>query len=759
MKTVSGGLHVFGVIDGDKGDVGDSAVVYGLLPSPDKVVFAVDANGDYTPSTGVLISCRYTKTVGGTTTSGAQTYNENGAVSIDRKYNIFYRLILDDGTVYNTSRCINGWNWLRYLPAIHGQGDTFGKVVSVELALAAASTINVDYVNDESRNPMSDDKIICRVTVPVIRDGSPGPPGSTPADGRDAAVLEVYSGNPVLFSTDSDGVTVGAQSKDVLIRIRTAGGTASPAAANITVASSFGNVAVTKDSNTNGKITLAVLANKPITEGALTVTATATIGGVSHTASGCIAVACNRMGLRGETGPWRYYDGPWKSDKTYSKTAGTPIVLGSDGHKYYLFGNSSLNEDPSLPTYQNGSPWQLTTEDFKFLVAEMVFSDNAQFSAFVFNTDWLISISGTINGARYYSSSKDSPATVVWDGDSVPAYTRFNPALPNGKMNVPVTNASIVSSVVTDNAYFDLPGGHKYIIAVTIAGRSSDDTDLSQDIYLRLVDNNENVRSKTVDHNGRFVFSTPYSPSEDVSLRICCVSQQGLSASVAAVEVTSTTAFIPNYAVNGLSGETYQNVAHISGEVTANRLLASDSLFSTEITPGVAEFRSILFPLSYLRIGADENGMVFQMTDKKGRLIWNLGGASNGIGSITSGGGDYTTVYYKQMTSRDPAVSEFSNVTQADCTAYYRYNGAWAKTSGGEVQFDTGEEALDGIVHTSKVKGANVNIIPPGYYVKPNNGLFFMEASIDDNDTPKKSVFIYHFVDGRITETITKEFY
>ena len=155
------------------------------------------------------------------------------------------------------------------------------------------------------------------------------------------------------------------------------------------------------------------------------------------------------------------------------------------------------------------------------------------------------------------------------------------------------------------------------------------------------------------------------------------------------------------------------------------------------------------------------DGMVFQMTDKDGRLIWNLGGSSNGIGSILSGGGDYTTVYYKSMSGRNPAVSEFNNVTKDDCTEYYQYNGKWASANG-ERQFVDGEEAKSGIVHTIRTNVPGAYLIPDGYYVKPNNGIFLTEVSnveVGDSTGQKKTVYIYHFVSGKITETLSKEFY
>ena len=757
MKKVSGGLWVKGVIDGDKGD---ASVVYDLLPSPDKIAFGVDSDNHFTPSAGIGVTCGYTKTVGGTTTSGVQP--DSG--KIDGKYYICYRLLDANGTPIATysGNQTNGWDWLTGTNSNLDGTSTVSKAGKTITVKPGTTCSALEFcLRSSSASTVSETDIIARKTVPIIRsgltggDGSPGSPGNP---GRDAAVLEFTSGNPVLFKTDSSGVTAQQQNRSVDLRIRTAGGTAVPTTANITVPSSYGNIAISTP--TNGVVYLNVAANVSISDGSITVSASGTIGGVVYNASGTIVIACNRTGVRGAIGPWVYYDGPWKSDRTYNKDAGTPFVKASDRLMYILSGaSSSLNQNPTNVNYQNGSPWEVMTYSFKYLVAEMVFSLNAQFGGFVFNHDWMISISGTIGGTHYYSPSKDEPAMV--SGESVPAYTHFNPSLPDGKMDVPVSTAGIVSTATNVNAVFSLLGGHSYSFAVTISGRSSSNKSLTIDIYLRRVGSNTNLDTLTVDHNGRFTLPHLYSPATDVDVRICTVCSQGLTASVAAIMVMSDTVFVPNFAVDGLTGRTYQNDAHVAGVIKATSLFASDGLFSTQILPGVAEFRSVLWPLSVLRLGADDDGMLFQMTDKNGRMIWNLGGSSNGIGSITSGGGDYTSVYYKQMSGSTPAKHEFENVTRDDCIEYYRYNGQWA-TANGARQFAEGEAAKDGIVHTVKTSVANASLITAGYYVEPNNGVFLMEAqhtAQNDSGAQQKTVKIYRFASGKIAETISYKFY
>lgn len=205
--------------------------------------------------------------------------------------------------------------------------------------------------------------------------------------------------------------------------------------------------------------------------------------------------------------------------------------------------------------------------------------------------------------------------------------------------------------------------------------------------------------------------------------------------------------FCPNFAVDGRTGEIYEKKAHIAGDVTATRLLCSDGSMMTEISPGMAVFSSILHPLSQLIIGTDNNGMVFKMTDKDGRVIWNLGGGTGGIGSIESGGGDYTTLYYKRMSGATPSKSEFINIRQSDCTQYYRYNGRWASANGAK-QWAVGEEAKNGIVHTTETSDPSSSLIQNGWYTKPNNGQIMAQI---DSDT--KTVVLYRYSGGRLAET------
>lgn len=137
----------------------NTSAVYQLHPNMSAVNFHVDANGNYIPSSQDVY-CGYTKTDGG----GTQTFPGNNIANLWREggapYNIFWRRQLSDGT-------FSEWHWTKDLPSGVRSIDSTTTDIGIEFAMSSASSFSL----------LSDQNIIDRELVPIVKDGKNGPKG------------------------------------------------------------------------------------------------------------------------------------------------------------------------------------------------------------------------------------------------------------------------------------------------------------------------------------------------------------------------------------------------------------------------------------------------------------------------------------------------------------------------------------------------------------------------------------------------------
>lgn len=263
-------------------------------------------------------------------------------------------------------------------------------------------------------------------------------------------------------------------------------------------------------------------------------------------------------GGRGKTGRFFYYGGEF-DDTDIQKTfkindAETPYfshgvnaITGLPNCHVY---NPSTNPSSDLTMAQmwansnqswNNAPWETFTNDFQYLMTRAVFSDQAYLGSFVVNTDWLISQHGKVNQV----ASNE--------------YTKFYPEFVNG--GDLCENFDVDANyILAGNAYF--VGGKKYYIKVSGSSFST-----GCQLNVRMYDGSSNVGNTinltSSSPNGTITFEPTTSGTYYV--RANC-NDGGQTAKLKAY----VECFVPNFAVDGLTGETYQNAAHISGYVQAS---------------------------------------------------------------------------------------------------------------------------------------------------------------------------------------------
>lgn len=154
------------------------------------------------------------------------------------------------------------------------------------------------------------------------------------------------------------------------------------------------------------------------------------------------ALAATKSGQRGKVGRFYYYSGfDWDANNDTNtfvvNDAQVPYFskAGSTGNKYYVFNPETIPASGSMTMAQmwsasnqsfNNKPWEAMTNDFKYLITEVIFAQFAQFGSAIINGDWMLSTNGTINGVAYNNGA-------LYNGS--PAYTWFDPQYPNESVN------------------------------------------------------------------------------------------------------------------------------------------------------------------------------------------------------------------------------------------------------------------------------------------------------------------------------------
>ena len=262
-------------------------------------------------------------------------------------------------------------------------------------------------------------------------------------------------------------------------------------------------------------------------------------------------------GARGKVGRFFYYAQEWtnSSSPLYIVTDAQAPYFSYNGD-YYVF-NPEQNYPNGISMHDMGAPstassnWKKMWNDFKYIITQAIFGKYAHFGSFIINGDWMISQYGTINGSQSTS------------------YTKFYPEFIHGCSLCKSFDVS-VSYVIAGSAYFI--GGKKYYIKV-IGSSFSSGSQLNVRMYNGSSNVGNTINLTSSSPNGTIAFEP--TTSGTYYLRADC-QPSGMTAKLTAY----VDCFVPNFAVDGLTGETYQQNTYVKGTIRANILYHS----ITEIT-------------------------------------------------------------------------------------------------------------------------------------------------------------------------------
>lgn len=385
---------------------GENAILQELLPSLDTISFARQSDGSLTPASRNL-DLSIKKTQGSQTI--IKTISESG---------LTIRWSLSVMPTQPTA----GSAW--------GQGTATGVTWSGN-TMQIANSISAEHVCIASFN--SSGTLVDRETIPVIKDGNNGEDALT-------LVLDTYA---IAFPTDSNysvesqiTYTVGAR---MYLGNSSIPRTITSLTASLDVAD--GDIDVSRTSPANGVV---IDLGEARFSNIIGVNVTAVCAEGTRTAKIILTAAPKgEKGTRGKVGRFFYYAGVFDQNSTSPSfpinDAQAPYFM--TGNNFHVFnpeenpsgGSMTMSEmwaATESPKSFNSKPWEVMTDDFKYLITEAIFGSYAHFGSFIINGDWMISQHGVIydtNGGIHTIDASHSYGNYNVNN----AYTLFDVDYPN----------------------------------------------------------------------------------------------------------------------------------------------------------------------------------------------------------------------------------------------------------------------------------------------------------------------------------------
>lgn len=444
----------------------------------------------------------------------------------------------------------------------------------------------------------------------TLKDGKDG------QDGQDALnlVLDTYS---IAFPTDSDYYVENELRYTVGAKMFLGNNTQQTITTNINATSDDGDVYVNGTTNSiNITIGEARFQNK-IT---ISVTATCSLG--TRTAEIYLtAVPMGAVGSRGKTGRFYYYAGEFDvNDNTHTffvNDAQAPY-FNTGGTKFHVY-NSDTNGSFTMAQMGdnfNSAPWEIMTNDFKYIITEAIFGKYAHFGSFIINGDWMLSQHGTLvssGGTEIIvdESNQDiqhdnGATTIVLNGNSVNSglivcqvsftvdtNTQVSITItPSSESNFDFGAVGELDSVELKNATAAKIKNNTVTSLIKASGTTAASTtvNVSAGTHFFYIAYAKDGSSAQGSDNATFSFGS-LTYSVDLVKKSDGMTYTSPKWGVAytwfddqdpLAKTTPSTGykFRPNFAVDALTGSTYQNKAYVAGNILTPYLRITNNNYS-----------------------------------------------------------------------------------------------------------------------------------------------------------------------------------
>ena len=239
--------------------------------------------------------------------------------------------------------------------------------------------------------------------------------------------------------------------------------------------------------------------------------------------------------------------------------------------------------DMQYPSNSSSNWHKMFYNKQQFFASDVIFGKYAHLGSFIINGDWQMSTDGKVNGVALSNSSTIGGAVIGRSENStfsVKGYTLFDEESPLGESDLLAqgsgTIASSTSVQVLDSS---VPLNSFYTYCVSCTGHSNS---ASYPVKLRIRNDTYGSLEAITLNTGTDNFASAYFRVSDSGSYVVDLYQPttGGGGEVSSWSIYRVK-FAPNFAVDGFTGKTYQNDAHIKGVVEA-----VNGTFNGELTAG-----------------------------------------------------------------------------------------------------------------------------------------------------------------------------
>ena len=281
---------------------------------------------------------------------------------------------------------------------------------------------------------------------------------------------------------------------------------------------------------------------------------------------------------------FQFYKGDANTQEPYEDF----VVYNGTYYKCKKTHTKTTTNYPGSTADTNNGYWELTTK-VGIVAANILFGDHGYFGSAIISTDWMISTNGTIDGVAYNNGA-------TYNG--VIAYSLFNPNNPLGK---PIylynwTGTKTIASGTTTSSFttVSLVAGKTY--QLQCAGKTSNASGV---VYVRLRNTSTGATYTPVmiNESSDVLRSGHFNCTVTGSYYLEMYHTDSYTGTVNSCVLTEKN-FAPVYALDLLTGTTYQGSAHIRGVIEANLYYSKTRLVtesSYQINPETEPYSTFIY--------------------------------------------------------------------------------------------------------------------------------------------------------------------
>lgn len=503
-------------------------------------------------------------------------------------------------------------------------------------------------------------------TLPIVKDGIKGQPGSP---GEDAA--KAYATPEVItIPCNEDGSVAGIIERSIIFSMKA--GSHSASLTGVTAGTRPTGVATEAVSANAVKITIDTSATAAGMAGGVTFTVIGSYGGKSYSVPvtvGLIGALKGAQGqsIHGDPGKICYIAGEYNDEITYTSNDEQTVAVevdngGETADVYYLEAKSNVVSGSHIaPTDYGQTVWKKGLSNYNLIRTRYLFADFGHLASFIMRGDWMISQYGTLKGAGGTDIVVDA-SNADREYRAVTAVVLNGNSIHNGLIVCKVALFSSIDTTVTititpssePNYDFGAVGrlGDDSFVNATAASirsgtgcllRASGTTPASVTVP---VTKNESKKyfyiAYAKDASDSYGNGNDNATFEFKGIGIGSVTKSSATSGMTH-EVKEKASvpfgwfdpsdpigtsgavgykFMPNYAVDGLTGHTYQHSAYVSGEIHAGSGsiggfdIGEDDLTNSNYDAGIT-IRDV-YDRKSVQIGADAEDT---MTGRKAAMV------------------------------------------------------------------------------------------------------------------------------------------